>query len=795
MMEDCIMPKGNKDDSRNSLTAQKLLDCYRTFGIPHFQRGMVWKSESVGLLLESLFYDTPCGTIILWKPESPEREGIPLPEAQEIPEYLIIDGQQRIRSIYSALHDLPTEVDNGDTEYENGNPDGIWCLNLTKINELADCLDPGLQSRPLFMKVRDPRDPKARFRYNLVPLKMFFKKQDESVHWSLFKKKGANCDPEMRFRKYSSKLREHVNAIFHRKLFLVVKNEREGENGLAPMVALYNRINSSGVRIEKEEKAFASLVSVWPGTNEWIRDTYENIHGQPKNIIEPDRLERDDVLRRKRERNFGFKFIMRSAVLSCGHHFGYSAGSSSLSFNVINSDHMIRTVGRDESRLPFCELMYDTSGALSILRKVLDRGCYCDDLRFLPDTYSLLPALQLMIKYPELTNEDNGHLFPLIALFASTFMMKSVSQKEWLDVIQEVRKSNRLSECRDLILVKSEYAEKGWKGLVQRLESSNSVLDRYVLMLYWLERKNKARDFSYENVAEKQKKREKIKLVPGQEKRIERACDPEKQHLVPFSEIDKVYGHGRRSGSHPINNIGNITYISHDLNYFGGGLSADPLCFSLDESPNLEAHFISDSVKSQYETTLVAIDRKSPSEAKTAYENFCKERRKLIADGFRNWIRELREEVKQLSSDRMEPKGRLFQPSYEDRVRDFDYDNAVEDKLIALLRKKDKQIAFVFELADKGPVRKNPSAKIVLTLRPSEIFLKLKNSRYKYFADKLSQVLAEYAKDDALKKAAGKHLDGPPEVQIGQSFRISGESIEVPQTVLLLEVLTNSDLA
>lgn len=86
-------------------TVQYLIgDLYDSIGIPHFQRGLVWGDDNTSLLLESLYFDTPCGTIILWQPEeqSTSKYGIPLSTPDKL-RYLVIDGQQRIRSLRGAL--------------------------------------------------------------------------------------------------------------------------------------------------------------------------------------------------------------------------------------------------------------------------------------------------------------------------------------------------------------------------------------------------------------------------------------------------------------------------------------------------------------------------------------------------------------------------------------------------------------------------------------------------------------------------------------------------------------------
>ncbi|HCF57695.1 MAG TPA: hypothetical protein DFS52_06840, partial [Myxococcales bacterium] len=114
-----------------------LLECV---GIPHFQRGLVWSSESTALLLESLYLDTPLGTVILWQPESATSHGIKLPWTQGEPKYFVVDGQQRLRTLRSVLFDdeAPSEAEEPEVGAEGEAAHGeqadgtqrVWCLNL-----------------------------------------------------------------------------------------------------------------------------------------------------------------------------------------------------------------------------------------------------------------------------------------------------------------------------------------------------------------------------------------------------------------------------------------------------------------------------------------------------------------------------------------------------------------------------------------------------------------------------------------------------------------------------------------
>jgi len=160
--------------------AKDILGHYHTLGIPHFQRGLVWGAEATSLLLESIFLDTPCGTIILWEPVNPQREGLPLLRRETL-RYLIVDGQQRVRSLYSALSltedgSDPEDSDNGAEGVESGKPGRkhrLWCVNLARVPELEGLVPPSVSRFPLFRLVIDPRTDGAPFKHNYIPLRDF----------------------------------------------------------------------------------------------------------------------------------------------------------------------------------------------------------------------------------------------------------------------------------------------------------------------------------------------------------------------------------------------------------------------------------------------------------------------------------------------------------------------------------------------------------------------------------------------------------------------------------------------
>lgn len=101
-----------------SLTIRKVIDRIVSgeIRIPAFQRDWVWTPQQVSFLLDSIYKNFPIGMVFLWKTnarlESEKQLGnhiIPDPR-KEHPVYYVLDGQQRLTSLFSVFQtDLPSE--------------------------------------------------------------------------------------------------------------------------------------------------------------------------------------------------------------------------------------------------------------------------------------------------------------------------------------------------------------------------------------------------------------------------------------------------------------------------------------------------------------------------------------------------------------------------------------------------------------------------------------------------------------------------------------------------------------
>lgn len=704
-----------------TLTVQEVLDLVPRLGIPHFQRGLVWGNESIAALLESLYLETPCGSFVFWSPEDCASKGVPLDgrRCTDI-QYLIIDGQQRIRSLDAAFRGLPEGLDE---DAEDGHDDlasgakRVWCINLTKEPNFAHLVEPHKREFSLFVYTTDPaarqdlRRPSPLI-HNLLPLQVVLATESWfgpalQPYRDLFRKRTDRPDAEADavLEKLYDRLHTNVLAIKQRPFWVSVQRKDD----LAEMANLYNRINSGGKRVEMEERAFAKLVGSQPNTYEELARLFKEIHAecQTSHLAETPRSEfdRDTVLQRQKERAFGFKLFIRVFLQVCQQHFGYRPGKTDFSFDLVSKDAFNRKFKQLTSDQ--CAWLWsETRRVLTLVRSVLRDELWCDDLRFLPETNSLTPVMQLLIHFPAL-GEDKYR--PLLATTCLRLVLAQLDARTTQELAFDAADPRRV--VFDVILDTIQFVNRGPSNtdrLSARLRTANSIQDRYVLLLYWLERRLGARDFRYANVKSAGSQ------LNGSERMLEERAEPEKQHIVPFSKAREFYGDGvRRGASHAFNNIGNLTYISRELNSFEGGLGDDFVDLASEPSDNQRAHLLGGgmsncdviSVYDELRDVLSGQKRTDLVGLRKTFERMTRLRRDVIQDGFQRWIDELDAAVcKQLGilnlsdlavlsthAGRPEPAPPMFsEPGTLDPthiIRQFPIERGSQDRLIALARR------------------------------------------------------------------------------------------------------------
>lgn len=654
-----------QDEGCVTWTVAEILERYNagTFGIPHFQRGLVWDDAMLGDLLESLYFDTPCGAIVLWELENGlDDYGLPIgPRAADGEvQYLIVDGQQRVRSL-GRVSGLLEAFRNHQCD-ESADEPQVWCINLARTREFQKLLQQGREF-PLFSLRADrgyPRIKRSHLPYDFIPMRelaTFENLESWTRHETYLSEK-------LRSREQVGtellELRKVLGKILERKLFVRILKRVD----FLEVVRVYTRINSAGKRVEAEERALATLSALDSETNQRLREMFVAVHGPDADSHDAIQ-ERDARLGRHPERTLGFKFLMRAFVQACAQHSKLSADAASLSFDTVNRDSFRKVFAGDDAERK-AEVWESAKRAVACVARVLRDELSCDDFRFVPDAASLIPVTQLLIRFPELAGDRYD---PVVA--ALIFRAFLEEPQDPYKVAEDVRRSNKpLKEIIETLYKKlcdrrPDESVDMW--LKEQLEQANSIQNRYVLLLYWLIRRKGARDFSYRNLPDGMRKG----LLLGEEREVKASKVgeevPEKQHIIPLSRIARNLedAHSRaRQG--PAHNIGNLTYISSALNSFKTGLGAqliDPSHDSDDDDKNLRAHMLRAEAKDDpdpleaYKRVKELLESKN-SDLKTAellFHNFCAKRRTVIARAFLEWLKELDDRAKSVSLDNVRP--------------------------------------------------------------------------------------------------------------------------------------------
>jgi len=216
-----------------------------SLAIPEIQRDVVWDSDQVRGLVDSINSGYPCGSLILWEPREKDASlvrSMIRPERLDqnngsLPRYFLLDGQQRITAIASVilrrdkLKDILSEL-------EEDMP--FIYINLRKLGkELEATTDSG------------------GYKYPWVLINQLF---DGSFE------RDANYDrlsPEDK-----EKLRKYIQDFRDYQFPIQIIRDRD----YAVVGEIFTRVNSQGTQLTGAEIHLARIVPHWRGITREFRD-------------------------------------------------------------------------------------------------------------------------------------------------------------------------------------------------------------------------------------------------------------------------------------------------------------------------------------------------------------------------------------------------------------------------------------------------------------------------------------------------------------------------------------------
>jgi hypothetical protein len=213
--------------------------------LPEFQRGYVWNRDQVRGLMDSLYRRHPVGGLLVWetKTENATARGDGQLAAGTVK--LLLDGQQRITSLYGIIRGTPPK-------FFDGNAQAFTDLYFNLEDETFEFYGP--------VKMRD----------SLLWIDVTRVMQDGvgATIGKLF----ANPDLAPKMDTYIGR----VTAVDNIKNINLHIEEVSGEDKTVDVVVdIFNKVNSGGTKLSKGDLALAKICAEWPDARDEMKARLE----------------------------------------------------------------------------------------------------------------------------------------------------------------------------------------------------------------------------------------------------------------------------------------------------------------------------------------------------------------------------------------------------------------------------------------------------------------------------------------------------------------------------------------
>lgn len=212
--------------------------------LPEFQRGYVWGREQVRGLFHSLYRGHPVGSLLVWATSAStaaHRGGGDLAPGVV---KLLLDGQQRITSLYGVIRGAPPK-------FFDGNAKSFTDLRFNLDSEEFEFYQP--------IKMRD--DPLW------VDVTELMKRGNAGVGNFIT---ALNGSPE-----HTAKLGEYVGRLNQllgiRDKNFHIEEVTGSDKTLDVVVDIFNRVNSGGTKLSKGDLALAKICADWPEARDTMK--------------------------------------------------------------------------------------------------------------------------------------------------------------------------------------------------------------------------------------------------------------------------------------------------------------------------------------------------------------------------------------------------------------------------------------------------------------------------------------------------------------------------------------------
>lgn len=216
--------------------------------LPVFQRGYVWKEKQVKKLMQSLYRGFPVGSLLIWGTLS---ENVAIRGGQNSssgPVNLLLDGQQRVTSLYGVIRGKPPQFFEGNDKIFTGLRFHLRKQEFEFYSPSKMALD------PLWVDVTEF--------FTTGPAKI--------VELTT---SGAYQPEELAL------FTERTMKIQSIKDIDIPDQRVTGEDkDTSVVVEIFNEINSNGTKLSSGDLVLARISSMWPDAREELRRCLEDWH-------------------------------------------------------------------------------------------------------------------------------------------------------------------------------------------------------------------------------------------------------------------------------------------------------------------------------------------------------------------------------------------------------------------------------------------------------------------------------------------------------------------------------------
>jgi len=212
--------------------------------LPEFQRGYVWNRDQVRAFFDSLYRRHPVGGLLVWVTESKSathRGDGPLAAGVV---KLLLDGQQRITSLYGMIRGNPPKFFDGNIATFTG-------LRFHLENEIFEFYQPvKMQDDPMWIDVTGLMQKGTTGLGNYI--------------------EQLSQTPQLapRFGEYVGRLSRLLGCT---DIDLHIEEVTGADKNLDVVVEIFNRINSGGTKLSKGDLALAKICAEWPDARETMK--------------------------------------------------------------------------------------------------------------------------------------------------------------------------------------------------------------------------------------------------------------------------------------------------------------------------------------------------------------------------------------------------------------------------------------------------------------------------------------------------------------------------------------------